>query len=84
MINRFFKPFYQGIFLSPLNAQSSRMFEFVFKMFSEGSATLPEYGMGTIPQQIADEINQNKNKIMLNTRYVFVIVVIIYNIITIL
>lgn len=32
MINRFFKPFFQGIFLSPLDLQSSRMFEFVFKV----------------------------------------------------
>lgn len=36
MITRFFTPFFQGIFLSSLESQSSRMFEFVFKMFSEG------------------------------------------------
>lgn len=60
LINRFFKPFFQGIFLSPIDVQSSRMFEFVFKMFTEGSATLPLDGMGSIPLQIADEIPEEK------------------------
>ena len=32
MIDRFFNPFYQGIFLSPLSEQSSRMFGFLFKV----------------------------------------------------
>jgi hypothetical protein len=36
MVDRFFRPFFQGIFLSALNLQSSRMFEFVFKMFTVG------------------------------------------------
>lgn len=36
MVDRFFRPFFQGIFLSTLNLQSSRMFEFVFKMFTIG------------------------------------------------
>ena len=54
MIDRFFSPFYQGIFLSPLKFQSSRMFEFVFKMFTQGAASLPENGMGAIGRQLAD------------------------------
>ena len=106
MINRFFKPFFQGIFLSPLNLQSSRMFEFVFKvlkhnlsifnsifillafvtllcsiwcitqfcvtltrkMFTTGSATLPEYGMGQIGTLIAQKIPGEN--MLLNTKYV--------------
>ena len=35
MIDRFFRPFYQGIYLAPLEKQSSRMFEFVFCMFAK-------------------------------------------------
>eukprot|EP00596_Hydrurales_sp_CCMP1899_P007189 CAMPEP_0119039900 /NCGR_PEP_ID=MMETSP1177-20130426/9650_1 /TAXON_ID=2985 /ORGANISM="Ochromonas sp, Strain CCMP1899" /LENGTH=374 /DNA_ID=CAMNT_0007004385 /DNA_START=450 /DNA_END=1571 /DNA_ORIENTATION=+ len=66
MIDRFFKPFYQGIFLSPLDRQSSRMFEFVFKMFTTGSATLPEYGMGQIGEEIAKKIPSER--IYLNTK----------------
>jgi len=54
MIDRFFSPFYQGIFLSPLKYQSSRMFEFVFKMFTEGAAALPAGGMQNICTQVAN------------------------------
>jgi hypothetical protein len=52
MIGRFFTPFFQGIFLSALSSQSSRMFEFVFKMFTEGAATLPAQGMGELMLQL--------------------------------
>lgn len=44
MIDRFFRPFYQGIFLGDLKEQSSRMFEFLFRMFVSGPASLPSAG----------------------------------------
>jgi len=53
MINRFFRSFYGGIFLENELRTSSRMFEFTFKMFTEGSATLPAKGMEEIPRQLA-------------------------------
>ena len=53
-ISTFFKPFLEGIYLTDLSKQSSRMFSFVFKMFSEGSATLPEGGMGAVSAQLVD------------------------------
>ncbi len=53
MIDGFFRCFYGGIFLENELRTSSRMFEFTFKMFSEGSATLPALGMGSIPLQLA-------------------------------
>ena len=53
MIDGFFRAFYGGIFLERELRTSSRMFEFTFKMFSNGSATLPARGMGEIPLQIA-------------------------------
>jgi phytoene dehydrogenase-like protein len=56
MIERFFYPFYQGIFLAPLATQSSLMFQFVFKMFSEGAASLPEKGMGQIGAVLAEKL----------------------------
>lgn len=60
MIERFFNPFYQGIFLSPLETQSSAMFQFVFKMFTEGSASLPAGGIGQVGQTLANKIpNEN-------------------------
>ncbi len=56
MIERFFRPFLGGIFLDRDLETSSRMFEFVFKMFSEGEAALPAGGMSAIPAQLAAEL----------------------------
>ncbi|MGB5981670.1 MAG: NAD(P)/FAD-dependent oxidoreductase [Nonlabens sp.] len=65
MIVSFFKPFYTGIFLETELETSSRMFEFVFKMFSEGSATLPKGGIQEIPKQMASRLD--KDQLRLNT-----------------
>jgi protoporphyrinogen oxidase len=45
-IQSFFAPFLEGIYLTPLDKQSSRMFHFVFKMFAVGSAALPARDAG--------------------------------------
>jgi protoporphyrinogen oxidase len=65
IITKFFKPFYTGIFLENSLQTSSRMFEFVFKMFSEGSATLPAAGIAAIPKQLTSQIDADQ--IHLNT-----------------
>lgn len=52
-IDRFFKPFLGGVTLDAKLAVSSRMFEFAFKMFTEGDAALPAGGMQAIPEQLA-------------------------------
>ncbi len=52
IIQQFFKPFFGGIFLEKELQSSSRMFSFVFKMFSEGVAALPQKGMQEIPRQL--------------------------------
>jgi len=54
IMSRFFWPFLTGIFLEDQLTTSSRMFEFVFKMFSEGDAAVPAKGMGMIPKQLAE------------------------------
>ena len=56
IIERFFRPFYGGIFLEQGLETSSRLFEFTFRMFSLGSATVPARGMGMIPRQLADAL----------------------------
>ena len=53
MIHRFFRPFIGGILLDGELKSSSRMFEFVFKMLSEGDTAIPARGMGAIPAQLA-------------------------------
>lgn len=55
MIHRFFRPFLGGILLDGELNSSSRMFEFVFKMLSEGDTALPARGMGAIPAQLAEK-----------------------------
>ena len=56
MIDGFFRSFYGGVFLERDLRTSSRMFEFTFKMFSQGSATLPARGMGEIPRQLVSRL----------------------------
>lgn len=53
MIERFFRPFFGGVFLESSLHTSSRMFRFVLRMFAMGKAVVPASGMGAIPEQIA-------------------------------
>lgn len=56
MINDFFKPFFSGIFLEEKLDTSSRMFEFIYKMFGEGYASIPAAGMEAIPKQLKQNL----------------------------
>lgn len=60
MISSFFKPFFSGIFLEPELRTSSRMFQFVYKMFGEGKAVLPQKGIGAITDQLISKLNSTK------------------------
>ena len=60
IIERFFKPFFGGIFLESSLKTSSRMFEFVFKMFGEGDATIPKLGIGEISNQLEKKLNKTE------------------------
>src|ERR1700739_3748359 len=55
MIHRFFRPLLGGILMDGALRSSSRMYEFVLKMLSEGNAALPARGMGAIPAQLAEK-----------------------------
>ena len=66
VISTFFAPLFGGVFLESGLNTSSRMFEFLFRMFAEGDATLPSDGMQAIPKQIASKIPQGQ--IHLNAR----------------
>ena len=58
IIDNFFKPFFGGIFLENELSTSSRMLEFVFKMFGEGHAAIPSGGMQKIPEQLLEQLDQ--------------------------
>lgn len=53
IIERFFRPFYAGVFLERDLSTSSRLFEFTFRMFADGDACLPTGGIAEIPRNIA-------------------------------
>jgi protoporphyrinogen oxidase len=56
MITDFFKPFFSGIFLEPNLETSSRMFEFVYKMFGDGLAVVPKSGIQAISNQLKNNL----------------------------
>jgi phytoene dehydrogenase-like protein len=53
VIDRFFAPFYGGIFLDRSLSSSASMLLFTFKMLAEGDTAVPAAGMGAIAAQIA-------------------------------
>ena len=58
MIGDFFQPFFAGIYLEEDLVTSSRMFEFVYKMFGNGFAAIPRKGMQAIPDQLANQLTR--------------------------
>jgi phytoene dehydrogenase-like protein len=62
IITDFFKPFFSGIFLETELETSSRMFEFVYKMFGDGLAVIPKEGMQAIPDQLKNNLKNTHFK----------------------
>ena len=56
LIQRFFRPFFGGVFLDPDLATSDRQLEFVFRMFAAGDIAVPARGMGEIPRRLAERL----------------------------
>ncbi|MDP5106633.1 MAG: FAD-dependent oxidoreductase [Polaribacter sp.] len=56
IIQTFFKPFFSGIFLEANLETSSRMFEFVYKMFGDGLAVIPKNGIQEISNQLKNNL----------------------------
>ena len=65
MIERFFEPFFSGIFLERELVTSSRFFEFLFRMFAFSDAAVPENGMEVIPRQLS--VRLRAETLQLNT-----------------
>ena len=62
IIKDFFTPFFSGIFLETKLETSSRMFEFVYKMFGNGLAVIPKEGMQAIPNQLKSNLKNTHFK----------------------
>jgi phytoene dehydrogenase-like protein len=56
IIEKFFEPFFAGVFLERELVTSSRFFEFLFRLFSLGNAAVPAAGMQQIPLQLAAKL----------------------------
>ena len=56
LVDRFFRPWFSGVFLENQLETSCRFFQFVFKMLAQGDAALPEEGMQAIPEQLAAKL----------------------------
>lgn len=68
VIEHFYRPFFGGIFLESELLTSSRMFEFVFKMFAQGYAAIPANGIQAISDQLKNSLCQTE--FMMNTAVV--------------
>lgn len=66
MVDRFFRPWFSGVFLEDKLETSSRFFKFIFRMFAVGDAALPKDGMGAITKQLAGRLTSTQ--IRLGTR----------------
>jgi protoporphyrinogen oxidase len=60
IITNFFQPFFSGIFLENTLQTSCRLFQFIFKMFAEGHAAIPEKGMQAIPDQLYSKLEHTE------------------------
>ncbi|OWM63578.1 15-cis-phytoene desaturase, chloroplastic/chromoplastic [Punica granatum] len=68
IVDRFFRPFFGGIFFDRELGTTSRLFNFIFKCLALGDNTLPARGISAIPEQLAQKLSPNS--IVFNKRVV--------------
>jgi protoporphyrinogen oxidase len=66
MMERFFRPFFRGVFLEKNLDTDADFFRFLFHHFSKGDVVIPSEGMQAIPNQIAAHLDPSQ--IRLNTK----------------
>jgi phytoene dehydrogenase-like protein len=65
IIERFYRPFFRGVFLEKGLQTDAAFFKFLFRQFAQGDVVVPENGMQAIPEQIAAHLAPHQ--IRLNT-----------------
>ncbi|AKD58368.1 amine oxidase [Spirosoma radiotolerans] len=70
MIERFFRPFFGGVFLEDALTTSSNFFEFCFRMFFLGDAAIPANGIEAIPNQLASRLNTDQIRLRASVKQV--------------
>jgi len=58
LIDRFFRPFFGGVFLDRSLQTTARKLRWSYRMFARGLATLPANGMQAIPEQLAAHLGK--------------------------
>ena len=58
IVERFFRPFFGGVFLEQELQTPAAMFRFVLKMFAQGSALLPAEGIQAVARQLAAKLER--------------------------
>jgi phytoene dehydrogenase-like protein len=56
-LDRFFRPFFGGVFLRRDLSTSARLFRYYFRMLMDGQIAVPRGGMGQIPAQLAEGLD---------------------------
>ena len=62
-IERFFRPFFGGVFFDSELNTSSRMLEFTYRMFAQGRTCVPSNGMGALPVQLAEFLPEDSLRV---------------------
>lgn len=60
IVERFFRPFFGGIFLEQELRTPAAMFRFIFKMFGHGGAALPAEGIEAVARQLAGQLKNTE------------------------
>ncbi|MFK8163419.1 MAG: NAD(P)/FAD-dependent oxidoreductase [Lewinella sp.] len=60
IVERFFRPFFGGIFLEQELRTPAALFRFIFKMFGHGGAALPADGIEAVAKQLAGQLKQTE------------------------
>ncbi|MEM9065650.1 MAG: NAD(P)/FAD-dependent oxidoreductase [Planctomycetota bacterium] len=63
VIDRFFRPFFGGVFFDRDLRTSARMLAFTYGMFSSGRACLPDGGMGRLASQLAAQLSADELRV---------------------
>ncbi|GMH24375.1 hypothetical protein Nepgr_026218 [Nepenthes gracilis] len=63
IIDRFYRPFFGGIFFDRELETTSRLFDFIFKCLALGDNTLPANGIASIPNQLAAKLPPDSIKL---------------------
>lgn len=58
IVQQFFKPFFEAIYVAPISQQSAVMFQFVVRMLALGGACLPQRGMRAVSEQLAASLKK--------------------------